>query len=181
MAQVLQTNLSLRYRPIPFTITPHHSPQLRPVFLSRSLFHTTQPSLAPPPKAKSLVPTAKSKRQYNVKDKRIKLIRYHLHHPLNPSPLRFDRERALRHWTIQRAWSLWRKKQHDERQQSLQRQYSKMRDAVEELRNLPDGGRLFRTAMERKGLAAEGYPIEMRTITDTPSRKGWDHEWKRNG
>lgn len=64
---------------------------------------------------------------------------------------------------------------------ALQRQFNKMRDACEELRNLPDGGRLFRTAMERKGVAAYGYPIEMRTMTETPSRKGWDHEWKRNG
>jgi hypothetical protein len=44
------------------------------------------------------------------KDPRITLIRYHLQHPKTPRPLRFSRMRALRHWTIHRAWMLFRRK-----------------------------------------------------------------------
>lgn len=44
------------------------------------------------------------------KDPRITLIRYHLQHPETPRPLRLSRMRALRHWTIHRAWMLARRK-----------------------------------------------------------------------
>lgn len=43
-------------------------------------------------------------------DQRIALIRYHLQHPKTPRPLRLSRMRALRHWTIHRAWMLVRRK-----------------------------------------------------------------------
>lgn len=40
-------------------------------------------------------------------------------------------------------------------------------------------GRLFRIAMEKKGVF-QGVPIEYaRCQTDTPPRGGWDHEWTR--
>lgn len=42
-----------------------------------------------------------------------------------------------------------------------------------------DVGRLYRIAMEKKGIWA-GVPIEYaKCQTDTPSRTGWDHEWTR--
>ncbi|KAL9051273.1 MAG: hypothetical protein Q9162_006116 [Coniocarpon cinnabarinum] len=42
-----------------------------------------------------------------------------------------------------------------------------------------DVGRLFRIAMEKKGVF-QGVPIEYTRIqTDTPPRNGWDHDWKR--
>ena len=42
-----------------------------------------------------------------------------------------------------------------------------------------DVGRLYRIAMEKKGIF-QGVPIEYARIqTDTPPRSGWDHEWKR--
>ena len=40
-------------------------------------------------------------------------------------------------------------------------------------------GRLYRIAMEKKGVF-QGVPIEYaRCQTDTPPRDGWDHEWTR--
>ena len=48
--------------------------------------------------------------QAGTKDQRISLIRYHLQHPKTPRPLRLSRLRALRHWTIHRAWMLARRK-----------------------------------------------------------------------
>lgn len=40
-------------------------------------------------------------------------------------------------------------------------------------------GRLYRLAMEKKGVF-QGVPIEYARIqTDTPPKAGWDHAWKR--
>jgi large subunit ribosomal protein L40 len=62
-----------------------------------------------------------------------------------------------------------------------------MKDACEALRLLGDDGvvggentgRLYRTAMEKKGMW-DGVPIEYaRLLTDWPSRRGWNAEWTR--
>ena len=55
------------------------------------------------------------------KDPRITLIRYHLQHPRTPRPLRFSRMRALRHWTIHRAWMLARRKKLEAEETELMR------------------------------------------------------------
>ncbi|KAK3079159.1 hypothetical protein LTS18_005589 [Coniosporium uncinatum] len=68
------------------------------------------------------------------------LIRYFLQHPRVPRPLRFSRLRALRHWTIHRAWQLFRSKQRRAQELELERQYNSMRDACEALRLLDEGG-----------------------------------------
>jgi large subunit ribosomal protein L40 len=54
-------------------------------------------------------------------DSRITLIRYHMQHPKTPRPLRFSRMRALRHWTIHRAWMLFRRNRMAEEELELQR------------------------------------------------------------
>jgi hypothetical protein len=125
------------------------------------------------------------------------LIRYHLYHPttLMPRPLRFSRNRALRHWTIHRAWQLYRAKVKKNRELELERQWNSMRDACEELRvGAGDGGRLFRKAMMKTGVWGHGgIPIEYsRGMMDWVGSVGvgsgaglgkariWDHEWKRN-
>lgn len=55
------------------------------------------------------------------KDPRITLIRYHLQHPKTPRPLRLSRMRALRHWTIHRAWMLTRRRKFRTEELELQR------------------------------------------------------------
>ncbi|KIW93944.1 uncharacterized protein Z519_05259 [Cladophialophora bantiana CBS 173.52] len=88
-------------------------------------------------------------------DRRITLIRYFLYHPttLTPRPLRFSRNRYLRHWTITRAWNLYRHNLKKSRELELERQYNAMRDANEELRvGVGDGGRLFRKAQMKTGI-----------------------------
>ncbi len=77
---------------------------------------------------------------------------------------------------------------------ALERQYNAMRAAMEELRvGVPDGGKLYRRAMQRQGLfgglkvglqpgivANGGVPLEYaRAQVDGPSRQGWDHGWVR--
>ncbi|KAL2436575.1 hypothetical protein ABEF95_012305 [Exophiala dermatitidis] len=137
-------------------------------------------------------------------DQRITLIRYFLYHPttLTPRPLRFSRNRYLRHWTIHRAWNLYRAKVKQARQLELERQYNAMRDANEELRiGAGDGGRLFRKAQMKTGVwsipaRGGGVPIEYaRGMVDWMGSTGglgasgsglgakakiWDSEWKRS-
>ncbi|KAJ9619112.1 hypothetical protein H2204_012759 [Knufia peltigerae] len=136
-------------------------------------------------------------------DRRISLIRFFLYHPttLTPRPLRFSRNRYLRHWTIHRAWQLYRSKVRQARQLELERQYNAMREANEELRvGAGDGGRLFRKAQMKTGVwsipeRGGGVPIEYaRSLVDYMGSTGglgsggtglgakakvWDSEWKR--
>ncbi|KAH8808122.1 hypothetical protein F5884DRAFT_791118 [Xylogone sp. PMI_703] len=120
------------------------------------------------------------------RDNRVTLIRYHLQHPQTPRPLRLSRLRALRHWTIHRAWLLTRRKTMEKEQTELQRMYQSMSDACEELRLLDppgtkDAGRLYRIAMEKKGIFGHGgVPIEYaRHQTETPGKVAWNHAWTR--
>ncbi|KAH8889629.1 hypothetical protein GQ53DRAFT_747842 [Thozetella sp. PMI_491] len=102
-----------------------------------------------------------------------------------PPPLRMGRNRHLRHWTIHRAWLLYLRQQRDARERNRMRMYQSMYNACEELR-LTEGpgtrekGYLYRVAMEKKGLHAQGgIPIEYaRAQTDTPAKVAWNHDWK---
>ncbi len=122
------------------------------------------------------------------------LLRYHLYHPLTPRPLRFSRLRALRHWTIHRAWLLHQRHLRESHERELERMYQSMYRACETLRNLPvdpktnmvgpngmygSQGYLYRKAMEKKGVWGT-WPIEAsRSQTEWPSRLGWNTEWRR--
>ncbi|RDW94401.1 hypothetical protein BP5796_00164 [Coleophoma crateriformis] len=119
-------------------------------------------------------------------DPRITLIRYHLQHPKTPRPLRLSRMRALRHWTIHRAWMLARRKRVEKQEGELYRMYQSMESACEQLRNLDppgskDAGRLYRIAMEKKGIFKHGgVPIEYaRHQVETPGNEAWNHGWTR--
>lgn len=137
----------------------------------------------------STTPTMQKKGKEQKADPRITLIRYHMQHPLMPRPLRLSRGRSLRHWTIDRAWRVWETKKRKQAELELQRQYQSMQFTMEVLRNLDDGptsygkegSRLFRTALEKKGIYGLGaIPIEYsRLQTDTPGTIPWDHDWKR--
>ncbi|KAK4097852.1 hypothetical protein N658DRAFT_488925 [Parathielavia hyrcaniae] len=103
-----------------------------------------------------------------------------------PPPLRMGRNRHLRHWTIHRAWLLFRRRERDARERNLQRQYQSMHAAMEELRltsgpGTRDEGYLYRVATEKKGVyGLHGVPIEYaRAQTETPARVAWNHDWKR--
>ncbi|KAL1836530.1 hypothetical protein VTJ49DRAFT_5042 [Mycothermus thermophilus] len=102
-----------------------------------------------------------------------------------PPPLRMGRNRYLRHWTIHRAWLLFRRQQRHLREANLMRQYQSMHRACEELRKTAgpgtrEEGYLYRVAMEKKGVyGLNSIPIEYaRAQTETPARVAWNHEWK---
>ncbi|KAI1749942.1 hypothetical protein F4782DRAFT_286866 [Xylaria castorea] len=103
-----------------------------------------------------------------------------------PAPLRFARNRALRHWTIHRAWLLYQGKERVRQAHELERMYQSMHNACEELRNTSgpgtrDEGYLYRVAMEKHGMYGHNaVPIEYaRPQTETPARQAWNHEWTR--
>ncbi|KAH6856948.1 hypothetical protein B0I37DRAFT_396392 [Chaetomium sp. MPI-CAGE-AT-0009] len=103
-----------------------------------------------------------------------------------PPPLRMGRNRHLRHWTIHRAWLLFRRREREARERNLMRQHQSMSRACEELRltsgpGTRDEGYLYRVAMEKKGVyGLHGVPIEYaRAQTETPAKVAWNHDWKR--
>lgn len=70
--------------------------------------------------------------------------------------------------------------------------YQSMHSTMEVLRTMDDvdgkglagsreRGRLYRVALEKKGIFGKGgVPIEYaRYQTDTPAREAWDHSWTR--
>lgn len=116
---------------------------------------------------------------------RIKILRQNMFSPA-PPPLRMARLRHLRHWTIHRAWQLFRRQQREALDRERQRMHAGLFNACEELRRTvgPEGrgeGYLYRVAMEKKGVyGVEGVPIEYaRFQTETPAKEAWNHGWKR--
>ncbi|KAL3466617.1 hypothetical protein BJX64DRAFT_213064 [Aspergillus heterothallicus] len=124
-------------------------------------------------------PLSKQKGRVYV-DKRITLIRYFLHHPLTPRPLRFSRGRYLRHWTVHRAWQLYQASRRRANQLELQRQWQAMNAACEELRTgAGDGGKLFRKSMIKTRVFTDMFPIEYGRLQTEGPGEGWNHDWKR--
>jgi len=185
------------------TLTTHtRSTLLRLAPPTTTSFSTTAtPLAASPMSAKTLAAKAKNDKlkgkgkatgkKGRLEEKDPKLINmmkhFACHNPRNiPPPLRMARNRHLRHWTIHRGWLMFRRKQREERERNLMRQFQSMSAACEELRltNGPgtrDMGYLYRVAMEKKGVYGHhGIPIEYaRAQTDTPPKTPWNHEWKR--
>ncbi|KAF4965092.1 hypothetical protein FZEAL_10805, partial [Fusarium zealandicum] len=116
---------------------------------------------------------------------RIRTLRQNMFSPA-PPPLRMARLRYLRHWTIHRAWQLFRRQQRLSLEQERHRMYSGMYNACEELRKTVGPGSrsegyLYRVAMEKKGIwGTEAVPIEYaRFQAEYPGKEPWNHEWKR--
>ncbi|PNY27560.1 Uncharacterized protein TCAP_02516 [Tolypocladium capitatum] len=154
------------------------------------LFSTTQSSLArqpPKPAGGAKTTPARKSRQAPKSDNfhRIKILRQNMFSPA-PPPLRMARLRHLRHWTIHRAWQLFRRQQHEAIAKDRHRMHAGMFNACEELRKTVGPGErgegyLYRVAMEKKGIyGLDGVPIEYaRFQTDTPAKEAWNHDWKR--
>ncbi|KAG6089800.1 hypothetical protein E4U30_003647 [Claviceps sp. LM220 group G6] len=103
-----------------------------------------------------------------------------------PPPLRMGRLRYLRHWTIHRAWLLFRRQQREATSKERQRMHAGMHSACEELRKSigPEGrseGYLYRVAMEKEGVwGTSAIPIEyVRYQTEYPGAEPWKHNWKK--
>lgn len=151
------------------------------------LFSTTGPAAARQAVAGAKPASARRSRAAPKSENlaRIQVLRKNMFSPA-PAPLRMGRLRYLRHWTILRAWRLFRRQQREARARERQRIHAALFSACEELRttagpgNRPDGY-LYRVAMEKKGVyGLDGVPIEYaRFQTETPAREAWNHGWKR--
>ncbi|KAI0020527.1 hypothetical protein F4780DRAFT_741807 [Xylariomycetidae sp. FL0641] len=130
-------------------------------------------------------PAHQKKKVVVRKDPRIKNLKMAMPRSL-PPPLRFARNRHLRHWTIHRAWLLFQRKERERRAHELERMYQSMHNAMEELRTTSgpgtrDEGFLYRVACEKKGMYGhKAIPIEYaRPQVETPAREPWNHGWTR--
>ena len=198
--------LASRFLARPNTLTPTSTTTTIPQCLappSARVFSTTPLSLAAKQKASGgknakggskpggkpgAKPIRKSKRKEEVRDpKMINMLSHFavLSPKRIPPPLRMGRNRHLRHWTIHRAWLLFRRREREAREKNLMRQYQSISSACEALR-LTSGpgtrgeGYLYRVAMEKKGVyGLDGVPIEYaRAQTETPATVPWNHDWK---
>ncbi|KAI0432816.1 hypothetical protein F5Y09DRAFT_127990 [Xylaria sp. FL1042] len=186
--------------------SPLTSPIPRVTALSASPSSLTSSTSLPPPQwrqtrsfhistpreAKSVVPAKGSKTskrrgqdKAGAPDPRIVNLKSSMPRAV-PAPLRFARNRALRHWTIHRAWMLFQRKERERQAHELERMYNSMHNACEELRNTSgpgtrEEGYLYRVAMEKHSIYGHNtVPIEYaRPQTETPARQAWNHEWTR--
>lgn len=117
--------------------------------------------------------------------KKVRTLKQNMFSPA-PPPLRMARQRHLRHWTIHRAWQLFRRQQHEAQHKERSRMQAGMWNACEALRTATGPGErgegyLYRVAMEKKGVwNGDAIPIEYaRMQTETPAAEAWNHEWKR--
>lgn len=183
--------LASRFLTRPTSVTALTTTAASPITQCLRALSTTATSLAPlvPSKKPKKDTTKKAGRGAEVRDpKMINMLSHFavLSPKRIPPPLRMGRNRHLRHWTIHRAWLLFRRRERDARERTLMRQYQSMNNACEELRltagpGTRDEGYLYRVALEKKGIyGLYGVPIEYaRAQTDTPAKVAWDHDWKR--
>jgi large subunit ribosomal protein L40 len=124
-----------------------------------------------------------------------------LHRPDAPAALERVIPSAEAHETIERAWVIWQKNKRDTREAELKRKFDCMKRAMDDLEKTDPN--LYRIAttkadprktepevqeelkqyrgVERRALEAriEGlFPRDLRIPTDTPSRDGWNYDWK---
>ncbi|KAI9158896.1 RING finger domain-containingprotein [Paramyrothecium foliicola] len=167
------------------------APSATPTTMAARMFSTSPASSArqapkAAPKSSGQTTVRRSRQAPKSENfERIKILKRNMFSPA-PPPLRMARQRHLRHWTIHRAWQLFRRQQHEAIEKERMRMHSGMYFACEELRQTvgPPGrgeGYLYRVAMEKKGIYGLGdVPIEYaRYQTDFPATKAWDHDWKR--
>jgi large subunit ribosomal protein L40 len=124
-----------------------------------------------------------------------------LHRPDAPAALERVITSKEAHETIERAWTIWQKTKRDKREAELKRKFDCMKRAMDDLEKTDP--RLYRIAtskpdprkmeedvqeelkqyrgVEKKAIEAriEGlFPRDLRIPTDTPSRNGWNYDWR---
>lgn len=99
------------------------------------------------------------------------LLRILYESPVQPS-IEFSEEELEKHEVIHRAWQLHERKKREKLNETLEKQYNKMKRACSELERTDK--RLFRAAMLKKRYY---FPVEMRTPTETPPSQIWKYDW----
>ncbi|KAM3502455.1 hypothetical protein MY10362_004837 [Beauveria mimosiformis] len=172
-------------KPAPLTSTTLLRPfSTTPIPLARKAV----PPIGGKSKASSSMPKRKAKgKQTGLTEsgRKVRTLKQNMFSPA-PPPLRMGRQRHLRHWTIHRAWQLFRRQQHEAQHKERSRMQAGMWNACEALRTVNGPGDrgegyLYRVAMDKEGLwDGHAIPIEYaRMQTETPAVEAWNHEWKR--
>ncbi|KOS22341.1 hypothetical protein ESCO_002021 [Escovopsis weberi] len=186
----LLSRLSLTTLPPATAATAATMPPRRLLSTSAALLAAkSSPAKSSSSKSSSAAAAAKPRRKHTAPRSenflRIRTLKRNMFSPA-PPPLRMARLRHLRHWTIHRAWMLFRRRQLEAIEKERSRMHFGMYNACEELRaTAGPGGRgegyLYRVAMEKKGVyGLNGVPIEYaRYQTENPGKEPWNHDWKR--
>lgn len=91
------------------------------------------------------------------------------------TPLKLDlsASEVIQHDTIHRAWQLFLRRRREAREGELERQFHRMSLACSDLAQHDPV--LFRGSMVKD--KKRKFPVEMRALTETPAKKGWDYAW----
>lgn len=90
-----------------------------------------------------------------------------------PRLLKLCNEDYVKHKTVMKAWSHYRKAKIQENETLLQKQYESMKEAVSELQNLSP--ELFEIANEHQ--YGKRFPLELRVPTEYPPRQIWFYDY----
>lgn len=90
-----------------------------------------------------------------------------------PRLLKLCNEDYIKHRTVMKAWSLYRKNKIHERESILEKQYNSMKAAAEELQLI--NPKLYQIANEHQ--FGKRFPLELRVPTDFPPRQIWFYDY----
>lgn len=90
-----------------------------------------------------------------------------------PRLLKLCNEDYIKHRTVMKAWSLYRKNKIQERESILEKQYNSMEAAAEELQSI--NPKLYQIANEHQ--FGKRFPLELRVPTDFPPRQIWFYDY----
>lgn len=90
-----------------------------------------------------------------------------------PRLLKLCNEDYVKHRTVMKAWSLYRKSKIQKREEILKRQYESMESAAEELKSL--NPKLYEIANQHQ--YGKRFPLEIRVPTEYPARQIWFYDY----
>lgn len=90
-----------------------------------------------------------------------------------PKLLKLCNEDYVKHRTVMKAWSLYRKAKIQEKEELLKKQYESMEEAAQELQKLDP--KLYEIANEHQ--YGKRFPMELRVPTEFPPRQIWFYDY----
>lgn len=92
-----------------------------------------------------------------------------------PKLIKLCPEDLIKHKTITNAWNLFQRKKEDRRHTQLVKQYSSIRHAMEELKEVSPELYAAANVKERKR-----FPLELRVPTEYPANSPWVYNYKKD-
>lgn len=92
-----------------------------------------------------------------------------------PKLIKLNQHDLVKHNTIQNAWRAFSRKQHNKRQDQLQKQYESIHQAMETLKSV--NPQLYELANKQE--TKQLYPLSLRVPTDYPPNQPWVYNYKK--